>query len=471
MRSLLAVLGCAALLGGCAATGVPSSAPPVLPEQWYAPPLPHQGRLEDLSRWWDQLGDPLLSDWIIQAQRHSPNIAAAQAQVIAARAAVSASETLGGPQVALVASASRLKADAVTPQGNALAAGVQASWELDLWGGKAAEMAAARAQADAAGAGWHEARVLVAAELARLYVGHRLCRAQLAVATGDRDSRAVTARSSAIAERAGLTAPAVLALARASEAEAGLRTQTQAELCERQIKALVAMTGVPEPDLRQRLASPQQWTLQDPSQMAVQAVPAESIRQRPDVYRAQRELVAAAELAGAARAQLLPNLRLSGNVLRNRFTTSAGSLDFNTWSVGPLSLSLPLIGRAALHANADAARARYEAAAVAYASTLRQAVSDVEQALVTIAGLAQRQASTDAAVAGYGQSLRATEARYQVGLASLNELEEARRLRLSAESSAIALQQERFAAWLALYLALGGGFDPATVSNPTPSAS
>ena len=80
---------------------------------------------------------------------------------------------------------------------------------------------------------------------------------------------------------------------------------------------------------------------------------------------------------------------------------------------------------------------------------------------MTLSGLEQRQAATDAAVAGYGQSFRATEARHRVGLASLPELEEARRLRLNAESSAIALQQERFGAWVALYLALGGGFDPA----------
>jgi multidrug efflux system outer membrane protein len=465
MKRLTAVLACTVLLGACAAHRPPPPAIAELPAQWYAPPLAHQGSSADLANWWSRLGDPVLGDWIQRAQANSPSVAAARARVAGAQAALAASEVLAGPQVALVGSAVRGRQEVTAPLGTALGAGLQASWVIDLWGGAAAETASARATEQAASAGWHEARVVVAAEVARLYVAHRLCLAQLAVAVSDRDSRGATARSSAVTERVGLTAPAVLALAQASHAEAQARTQAQAEQCERQIKALVALTTVPEPALRAQLAQQPGWRLDAMPPLAVQAVPAEVIRQRPDVYRAQRELVAAGEAAGAARALLLPNLSLSGSVLRNRFTTNGASTDFNTWSVGPLALNIPLIGRAALNANADAAQVRYEAAAQAYAATLRQAVAEVEQSLVTLSGLQLRQTATDAAVAGYGQSFRSTEARHRVGLAPLNELEDARRLRLNAESSAIALQLERFNAWVALYLALGGGFDAA----PPPS--
>ncbi len=378
---------------------------------------------------------------------------------------MSATDVANGPQVAAVASASRGKPDAGTPTGNALGVGLQASWVIDLWGQSAAEGASVRAQQQAAEAGWHEARVVVAAELARLYVAQRLCQAQLAVAVSDRDSRAATLRSSTVTERAGLTAPAVLALAQASHAEAQARTRAQSDQCQRQRKGLVALTALPEPVVQAQLQPG--WAPQAMPALTVSAVPAEVLRQRPDVVRAQRELVAAAESAGAARAALLPNLSLSGSVLRNRYSTSGGSTTFNTWSIGPLSLTLPLIGRSALTSNADAAQARYEAAAVAYAATLRQAVAEVEQALVTLDGLAQRLTATEAAQAGYVKSFGATEARHRVGLANLNELEDARRLRLNAESSTIALQQERFDAWVALYIALGGGFDPAQ-PQPTP---
>ncbi len=465
MKQLIAVLGCAALLAGCAGTRPPAPPAPELPEQWWGPTLPHQGQGGDLTTWWSRLGDPVLADWIARAQLHSPSVAAARANIAAARAAVSATDVANGPQVAAVASASRGKPDAGTPTGNALGVGLQASWVIDLWGQSAAEGASVRAQQQAAEAGWHEARVVVAAELARLYVAQRLCQAQLAVAVSDRDSRAATLRSSTVTERAGLTAPAVLALAQASHAEAQARTRAQSDQCQRQRKGLVALTALPEPVVQAQLQPG--WAPQAMPALTVSAVPAEVLRQRPDVVRAQCELVAAAESAGAARAALLPNLSLSGSVLRNRYSTSGGSTTFNTWSIGPLSLTLPLIGRSALTSNADAAQARYEAAAVAYAATLRQAVAEVEQALVTLDGLAQRLTATEAAQAGYVKSFGATEARHRVGLANLNELEDARRLRLNAESSTIALQQERFDAWVALYIALGGGFDPAQ-PQPTP---
>lgn len=469
MKRSLAALGCAAFLAGCAVSRPPAPPEPDLPTQWWAPVLPHQGQGADLTGWWSRLGDPVLTDWIDRAQQHSPSLAAARANIASARAAEAVTEVANGPQVAAVASASRGKPDAAAPVGTALGVGLQAAWVIDLWGQSAAEGASARAQVQAAEAGWHEARVVVAAELARLYVSQRLCQAQLAVATGDRDSRGATARSSAVTERAGLTAPAVLALAQASHAEAQARTQAQAEQCERQIKALVALTALPEPTVRAQLQPG--WAPATMPALSVQAVPAEVLRQRPDVLRSQRELVAAGEAAGAARAALWPNLSLSGSVLRNRYSTSGGSTSFNTWSVGPLTLTLPLVGRSALTGNADAAQARYEAAAAAYAATLRQAVAEVEQALVTLSGLEQRLTATDTAVAGYTRSFLATEARHRVGLASLPELEEARRLRLNAESSAIALQQERFNAWVALYLALGGGFDPARTATESRQAS
>lgn len=469
MKRMLAVAASAALLGACSVARPLADVAVDLPPTWYAPPLAHQGSTAQLAAWWDRFDDPVLTDWIRRAQAQSPSVAAARAQVFAARAARLGVEAETGPQAALVASASRGRTDPTLPTATTLSAGAQVSWAVGLWGENQARRGSAQAQEDAAGAGWHEARVLVASETAELYFAQRLCREQLVVAERDRDSRAVTAETNAVTERAGLTAPAVAALARASSAESAARHQQQAALCERQVKSLSALTGVPEPELRQQLAgAPDLPSLLASSRLdamlAVSAVPAEVIRQRPDVYRAQRELVAASETVGVARAALLPGLTFSGSLLRNRFSGGGMEGSFSTWSIGPLTLSLPLLGRDALHAGADSAQARYEAAATAYAATLRQAVAEVEQSLVTLSSLGQRLASTDAAVAGYDQSLGATEARYRVGLANLNELEEARRLKLNADSGAVALQQERISAWIGLYVALGGGFDP--LDNP-----
>ncbi|MBN9372026.1 MULTISPECIES: efflux transporter outer membrane subunit [unclassified Hydrogenophaga] len=468
MKRLLVALAAGALLGACSVGRPPTEVPVDLPERWMAPPLAHQGSTQALGDWWARFDDPVLSDWIARAQRHSPDIASARAQVFAARAALAGAEAQGRPQANAVAIASRGRTDVNTPLGTTLSAGVEASWAVGLWGEGQGRVDSAQAQQDAAGARWHEARVLVASEVAQLYFGQRLCREQLTVALNDRDSRRVTADSNEVTERAGLTAPAVAALARASAAEGVARWRSQDALCERQVKSIAAITAQPEADVRAQLGGApdlKAWLASGRVErlLGVNAVPAEVLRQRPDVYRAQRELVAASEDVGVARAALRPGLTLQGSVLRNHF--SGGGLDFaaNSWSIGPITLSLPLLGRGALHASADSAQARYEAAAMAYARTLRQAVAEVEQSLVTLSGLSERLAATETAVAGYSRSFEATEARYRVGFANLSELEEARRLKLSADSSAVALQQERMDAWLQLYVALGGGFDPAAI--------
>ena len=104
-------------------------------------------------------------------------------------------------------------------------------------------------------------------------------------------------------------------------------------------------------------------------------------------------------------------------------------------------------------------RQRYDAAVQVYRAQVRKAVSEVEQALLQLASTAARSADADQAAAGYRRSFTATEARWRAGLASLVELEDARRTSLAAQTALVSLQQERMNAWIALYRAVGGGWD------------
>jgi outer membrane protein, multidrug efflux system len=477
MKRMFGVVFSAALLSACAVSppvhpGGPE--PTQLAAQWYVPTTAHQGDTAQLTAWWGRFEDPVLVQWIERAQAQSPTLAAARAQVVAARAAYLATDVLAGPQVSAVASASRAQSfDQTSVIANTVGLGLQASWAIDLWGGNKAGVVQSAAQRTAALAGWHDARTLVAAELAQTYFAQRLCQVQLRVVERDRDSRAVTAEAARHTERAGLTAPAVAALAQASAADSAARARQQSDACERQLKALVALTGLPEPEVRAALATAPggHTSAAIEAALSVKAVPLETLRQRPDVAQAQANWAAAAAGVGVARAEMLPSLSLSGSWLRNQYTTSNYDVGFNTWSIGPLSMTVPVVGRGALRARAEAAEAQYQASGVAYAATLRQAIAEVEQALVGLDGLRQREQATATALAGYSQSFKATEARYKVGFASLNELEEARRLQLNAESATVALQQERINTWISLYVALGGGFDPDTQLSDTQEPS
>ncbi len=109
------------------------------------------------------------------------------------------------------------------------------------------------------------------------------------------------------------------------------------------------------------------------------------------------------------------------------------------------------------------AQARLGPTLAAYQARVRQAVRETEEALVALQSTAGRAEDAQAAEAGYRDWLQATEARYQGGLASLVELEDARRTRLASANTTVGLQLERIQAWIALYRAAGGGW---TVQQP-----
>lgn len=454
IRPVVSALVLACLLAGCAAP--PPAAPPVTPPpQWHAP-LPHDGTVAGLAAWWRQLGDPLLADLVAAAQAASPSVSAAGARIEQARAERVAAGAVLLPTLDANAAAARGDSQPPAPLATTVQAGVQAAWEVDLFGANRQAARAAQARLDGAEAGWHEARVAVAAETANSYLALRSCERQVLVAQRDARSRSETARLAGLSAQAGFTAPADAALARAGAADAARRATQQRAQCEIEVKALVALSGMAEPLLRERLATP--W--QEPASAipAVPAVPAALLAQRPDIYRAKRELAAASAEVGIAQAQRLPRLTLAGSIAAGSARVGGVTTDLQTWSIGPLALSVPLFDGGRRAANVDAARARHADAAAQYAARVRQAVREVEQALVQLESARARQQDARAAHEGYTASLAATQARYDSGLASLPELEESRRVALAAETALLALQQERLAAWVALYRAVGGGW-------------
>jgi outer membrane protein, multidrug efflux system len=298
----------------------------------------------------------------------------------------------------------------------------------------------------------------VAAETALAYVDLRTCERQLGVVRNDARSRAETARLTGLSADAGFTAPAVAAQARASAAEGAARVTQQQAQCDLNVKALVALTALAEPALRERLEA--RWT--EPGSFMlpeVPSVPAALLTQRPDVFQAERAVAAASADVGAARADRFPRLTLSGQIANGFVRAGGETLRAQTWSIGPLALSVPVFDAGRRAAAEDAASARYEEAVGLYTARVRQAVREVEEALVNLESARARTEDARAAVEGYQASFAATEARYRSGLGSLIELEDQRRVLLAAQTALVALQRERLAAWIALYRALGGGWN------------
>ena len=463
----------AVLITGCASTPAPpASLQANTPSQWFSP-LPHNGSLASLSQWWQQQNDPLLVELIDAAQTVSPTIITARSNIEQARASRAASEAALLPTLDAIGSISR---SVPAPVNRAIAVpvnyaqlGLQTSWELDMFGQHAASLDADRERYEGAQASWHEARVSVAAEVAGQYYTFRACDKLRLVAQADARSRAETARLSALATRAGFEAPATSALARASAAESNARATQQGAQCDLDVKALVALTASREPVLRQKLetalAQPRQVESPD-NLFNIASIPAEVLAQRPDIFNAAREVAAASFEVGSARAQRYPRLSLTGNIMANKSSARRVTQGFNTWSIGPLALTVPLFDGGASQANLDAAKARYKDAQSKYSSACRQAVREVEEALVKLQSTGDRSGDATLAADGYQASFAGTQARYKAGLASLVELEDSRRTLLSAQSGLVNLELERRTSWIALYRALGGGWTTATPHAP-----
>ncbi|MGF6346159.1 efflux transporter outer membrane subunit [Variovorax sp. W2I14] len=491
IASLCLPLALSLALVGCGLTRPPAKVEAPFPPQWNAP-LPHGGSLASLADWWRQLDDPLLVELIAAAENASPNLASAAARVAEARSTrvqagaallpsldgtasasrgVSGSSFSGGGTSS--SSSSSSSAAAATAPLTTLQAGLQSKWEIDLFGRLRADRDSAQQKLDSATAKWHDARVAVAAETANAYFAERACRQQLRVSESDAKSRSETSRLTDLSARAGFTAPADAALARASASDASGRLTQQRAQCAIQRKALVALSGIDEPTLAQKLAvSHTQRALVVMG--GIESVPAQALSQRPDVYAAELAVASASADVGSAEAERYPKLSISGSIGRTQIRTSGFRESLETWTVGPVSLTVPLFDFGARTANTNAAKARYAEAVSLYRANVRQAVREVEEALVNLDATEARTTDADSAVKNYQASFDATQARYSSGLASLFELEDSRRTLFAAQTARVTLQRERAEAWVSLYRSMGGGWnrtDSSASSSMTSSST
>lgn len=459
----LVPLAAALTLSACSTFMPLTQVEPHMPTQWHSP-LPHQGTVGGLTQWWERQGDPVLVELITAAQAVSPSISQALARVESSRAQQATARGALLPNLNAQYAASRGVSQPNFPVTNTQQLGLQTQWEIDLVGANRAVSRAAQANVDGSQAQWHDARVSVAAEVANLYYSQSTCLQQLALAERDATSRGETARLTEINAKAGFLAPSLGAMARASAADGNSRLTQQRALCELNTKALVALTAIPEPDLKAKMALAPVNAKQN-APISVASVPAQTLAQRPDVFSAERDVMVASAQVGAAKAQRLPRLTLAGSIAGTRLTTGGVDTEGTTWSFGPLAVSLPIFDGGQRAAAVTASEANYEAVVSAYRGKVRQAVREVEEALINLASTDARTQDAIVSTKGYAESLAATQSRFGQGLASLVELEDARRNALASESAQLALALERNRAWVALYRALGGGFEPDMASK------
>lgn len=462
MRSKALLL--AAALAGCA-SGDPSVRTDLAP-------LAAEARLAAAGErapaaWWRAFGDADLEALVDRALREGPDLAVAAARVREARAAVAAVDADLLPRLdAQLALASRRISNqtgqnfpGMPRRSDVGSAGVQLSWELDLWGRAGDRAEAALGDAEAAAFRAAAAEVSLSASVARAWFAVRLAREELACLRAEFASRLVDADLVGRQASAGVVDGDALSAARLAAAQAKadeLDAVRRLGAAENALRVLVGLpAGAALPGAMPDVAAPAALARQ-PDFGA--GLPSELLLSRPDLRAAARSLDAALAREGSARAEFYPRIMLVGDAGWAADPSSRiGSSGSGFWSLTP-SLTLPIFDGARNQAGFEAAQARVDQAAAEWRKSVLEAFREVDDALVDIREIAVQEDLASRVVAAVGERLANAEARLKAGLADRVEVEAARRDVLLARRTHAGYAWQRRLAAVRLAAATGGGF-------------
>lgn len=452
-------LGLALLLQGCAHRAPVASESPgaALPVAWNAP-LPAGvavlPQADDLARWWERFGDPQLSALVAQALQAHPSALSAQAALRQARAQASVQAAGMLPDVSLSGSAQRSRSGGQT--GNSFQVGLDAGWEPDLFGRLDAGVQASQADARAAQASLEQVHVSLSAEVALQYISLRSLQQRLAIAQRNLETQQQTLQITDWRVQAGLATSLVAEQARAAaEQTAAQVPQLQASLAQAR-HALAVLTGQAPAALDAALAAPQ--AVPQPSQALALDIPADTLRQRPDVRVAQERVQAALARVSQADAARYPSLRLSGSLGLRALTL--GALGDSASLVHSLlgSVAVPLFDGGATQAQVQVQQAALEQARQAYQLAVLTALKEVEDALVALQGEAARLAHLQQATQAAGNAALLAQQRYASGLIDFASVLETQRTQLATQDALATSQANLGSNHVRLFKALGGGW-------------
>ncbi|WP_050461118.1 efflux transporter outer membrane subunit [Herbaspirillum autotrophicum] len=449
----------AAIVTGC--SGLPSASDqsaPATPAAWRTNAGAALSPSPVDQQWWQSFGSTELNAVVVAARQQSLDVAAASARVRQAEAQARIAGAPLLPELALTASANRDGRfdSGNTAFGNTYSAGLAATYEVDFWGRNRAVRDAAVATLQAAAFERDTVRLTVTAGVASVWLSQQGLQARLLIAQANLSSAERILELVAARQRAGAATPLELAQQRGLVAA----QRRAAAVLTRQIRdsesALAVLLATPLTALQQR---PRAGTFEQLTEPAISAMlPSDLLLRRPDIARAEADLAAADANISAARAAMLPRLNLSAAV-------GLGSNRLNTVFDNPLyslaaGLTAPIFNAGRLAAGRDLARAQREELLAVYRASIIAAFADVEDALNAVASIDTERRLQQDEVTQARTAFALAQARYRAGAETLLTLLDTQRTLYAAQDVATQLQQARLQASVALFKALGGGWQP-----------
>lgn len=467
-------------LSGCASWSPPRTpiadstrAHDIVPATWSVATSNASVATTETADWWQHFNDAELTALVRQALDANTDVRSAQAALREARALRDVQAAALYPSLDAYVSGQRDRSangssgTQSTSSNEVYEAGLDASWEIDVFGANRNALRATEADARASAASLADTQVSIAAEVALAYIEVRGGQTRLGIARENLASQLKTLQITQWRRQAGLTTSLDVEQARATS------EQTRAQIPELEISvakaahSLAVLVGESPssmlPKLQQATTAPPV-----PAEDLALSMPAQTLRQRPDVRAAEHQVSAAKALVSEAEAQRYPKFTLSGSLGLQALTF--GALTGGTAStVSALlgSVSMPIFSGGANTAQIRAKDAALEQAWINYEAQILTALQEVEDALAALQGDREKLATLrNAAKASDNAALLASQ-RYKAGLVDFQVVLETQRTLLDTQDSVAVAATSVSSDYVRLYKALGGGWQPdATQRDP-----
>lgn len=469
-NSIAAGLLLAILLPGCSFLQTGFEPPqPELPQSWRdVGGASHASQAGE--QWWILFGDQVLDTLVGEALQHNHDVAAAAARILEAEATLGITDADRYPVVTVNATGSRTQVSEATAvpmfadmprYQNSARMTANVSYEVDVWGKYRRASDAARAELLAAEAARDTVRLTLTAAIAEQYFNLAATDAQIAVIRAQLQSRTDSLALLKLRYQEGLTSEYEVRQAEAEEAAVKSQLASTLKVQESLETALAILLGrsprdVMEGKVARGSVAPMQ-TLWVPD-----GLPSELLLRRPDIREAEQKLLAEDARIAVARAEFFPSISLTAYLgsesatLGKLFSGPAGIFHF------ALGLSQPIFNAHRLTFSVKAAEARREQAIAAYQKAVASAFGDVRNALnAQNAGRAVLEAES-ARVAALVDAQRLANLRYEGGVAGRLEVLDADRQLLQAQLAKVDAENAQRVAVVALFKALGGGWEPSS---------
>ena len=451
-------------LAGCAAVG-PDYVPPEsgAPAAWHS-----ELRLglsaetmepQKLAGWWTTLDDPVMTSLIEQAVNSNLDLKQAMAKVREARARRGISRAGQFPALDAGGSAGRSKSSENSGSGKTrsfYSVGFDAGWEVDIFGGARRAVEAAEADIAVSREDLRDVLVSLTAEVALNYLDTRTFQTRLAIAEKNISIQRQTFNLAQSRCLAGLSDELALQQARYNLENTRAQIPTLRSGLEEAKNRLAVLTGRIPGGVHELLAETRPIPVIPPT-VAV-GVPAETLRQRPDIRSAERNLAAQTARIGVAAADLYPKFRLVGSIgLESLASSELFKSASETWSIGP-GVSWNIFDAGAIRHNIEAQSAVQEQYLLVYEAAVLGALEEVENILTAYAEEQLRRERLAAAVDAANQAEALARKQYDAGLVDFTTVLDVQRSMLSFENQMAESDGTVTSNLIRLYKALGGGW-------------